>query len=624
VGDVYTPSMALGAGSFGGRGAFYTSAPLESLDLATPLNLRGELPLGEDVELYVNEVLQRGQASPTQGRYEFLNVPLTFGLNTIRLVFYGSQGQTREEVRRINFGAGQVEAGEFILRLGAIEQNTPVFQIGDLPTDTATGAERIVALFDYGVSPSLTISGGAARFTPLGGEARNVGLLGLHGSLGSVAGQLDVASDDQGGTGATVGLAARPFGVSIIGRHSEYAGGFVDETRTFGVGGSSALRSSDLRADGTVHVSDGLSFPVSASLRRQERTDDSGRLAADLRTSAPIGRYYASGSLTYEDEWTFQSHRRQVLGAVDVATLVAARAQFRGGLTWRFAPDAELETAYATLDYQATEHSTVRIGVMRTLGVRTTTTLQASGLYSASRFDIAVNAGYDTEAGEWRMGFQLGFGFGRNPATGRYGFVRPGVSSGGSAAIDAFIDANGDGLRQANEAGVAKVALETPGGVVLTDAQGHAMTAGLGDGAQVRARINTENIDDPFLVGGDSVRLVPRPGRTALIIYPLQVTSEVELTVKLKRGGMADRPLAAVDLQLVPANGEPIVGRTDHAGSVIVEGVRPGRYEIRLDPAQSQTLGLALESLPILTVAADGGYVRADDIFIVLTEKDRT
>ena len=51
IGDVFTPAMSAGAGSVGGRGVYYTSAPLEALDLSTPLDLRGELPLGEDVEL---------------------------------------------------------------------------------------------------------------------------------------------------------------------------------------------------------------------------------------------------------------------------------------------------------------------------------------------------------------------------------------------------------------------------------------------------------------------------------------------------------------------------------------------------------------------------------------------
>jgi hypothetical protein len=79
----------------------------------------------------INEVLQRAQTSPVQGRYEFLDVPLAFGLNTIRLVFYGSQGQIRETVRRINFGSGQLQPGRFVLRLGAVEQDRTVFDIGE-------------------------------------------------------------------------------------------------------------------------------------------------------------------------------------------------------------------------------------------------------------------------------------------------------------------------------------------------------------------------------------------------------------------------------------------------------------------------------------------------------------
>ncbi len=150
IGDVFTPSMSLGAGGVGGRGAYYTSAPLEALDLSTPLDLRGELPLGEDVELYVNEVLQATQASADRGRYEFLDVPLTFGLNTIRLVFYGPQGQTRQQVRRVNFGTGQVASGRFVLRMGAVEQDTPVVQLGDPiagPADRRRATVRPVRLW---------------------------------------------------------------------------------------------------------------------------------------------------------------------------------------------------------------------------------------------------------------------------------------------------------------------------------------------------------------------------------------------------------------------------------------------------------------------------------------------
>lgn len=618
IGDVFTPSMALGAGSFGGRGAYYTSAPLEALDLSTPLNLRGELPLGEDVELYVNEVLQATQASAIQGRYEFLDVPLTFGLNTLRLVFYGPQGQIREEVRRINFGTGQVAAGRFVVRLGVVEQNRPVFELGEPLADSATGEPRLSALFDYGLSSTLTLSGGAARYTPQGRDARSLGLVGLRTSIGAVAGQIDVALDDQGGRGATLGLAARPFGVSLVGRHSEYAGGFIDETRQFGLGDAVGLtRATDLRADAQLRPTDALSIPLSLDLRRLERTDDTDLFTAEARTSVPLDRYYLSSSLAYENEKTIEGRQDRLVGATEVATLVAARAQLRGGVSYEVGPDAGIDTAYANVDLQTSERSALRLGVIRAVGDIGATTFQASGLYRAARFDVSLNAAYEADRGDWQIGLQFGFGLIFDPFAPRYRVTRPGASSGGSVAVQAFVDADGDGVRQPTEAGVANVVVETPAGPAVTGADGRVLAGGLGDAAAARLRINLEGIDDPFLVGpAEAVEIVPRPGRTAVVSYPMQITSEVELTARLARDGRT-QTLAAVDLRLIPvAGGEPIRTRTDHAGVAFVEGLRPGRYRVELDPDQARDLGLTLESAPDLVAPAEGGFVRGGDIVI--------
>ncbi|WGM31852.1 hypothetical protein [Brevundimonas sp. NIBR11] len=617
IGDVFTPSMAIGAGSVSGRGAYYTSAPLEALDLSTPLDLRGELPLGEDVELYVNEVLQATQASATQGWYEFLDVPLTFGLNTIRLVFYGPQGQTREQVRRVNFGTGQVAAGTFVMRLGAVEQYRPVFDIGGPLPDTEAGPVRLSALFEYGLSPTLTLSGGAARYTPRGREARSVGLAGLRSSIGSVAAQIDVALDDQGGQAANLGLAGRPFGLSFVGRHSEYRGDFVDETRQFGLTeGVSLRRATDLRLDAQMRF--GLAdLPLSLDVRRVERTDQTDRFTAEARTSAPIDRYYVSTSLSYESEGMVGWRRDRLVGALDIATLIAARAQLRGGVSYELGPEAQLEAAYANLDFPVFETGAVRLGVIRALGETDATTLQASALYRAPRFDVSLTTAYETANGEWTVGLQFGFGFGFDPFSRRYRVTRPGVSSGGSAALEAFVDADGDGLKGDDEAAVSKVMLEAPSGAVVTGIDGQVIAAGLGDGAGVRMRVNLEGLDDPFLVGPmAAVEVVPRPGRTAVIAYPMQITSEAEVTVRLRRGDEA-RTLAAVDLRLVPvAGGEPIAARTDHSGTAFIEGLRPARYRVELDPEQAQTLGLSLEGAPEVVAPADGGFIRAGDVFI--------
>ncbi|WP_295174328.1 hypothetical protein [uncultured Brevundimonas sp.] len=312
LGDVFSPSMPIGASGVAGRGVYYSSAPLENLDLATPLNLRGELALGEEVELYVNEVLQRSQTSAVQGRYEFLDVPLAFGLNTIRLVFYGSQGQIREVVRRINFGSGQVEPGRFIVRFSAIEQGLTVFDVGDSLGGAEVGSLRLVATLDHGLTPGLTLSAGAARYDPTGRDSRTLTTAGVRSSLGPIAAQIDAALDDQGGRGVSVGMATRAYGVSLLGRHSEYRSGFIDETRQLGVLDQAPLsRATDFRADGQWTAPGGLIVPISLNARRLSRVDGVNLTTAELRASAPFGRYYASANVAYEAENVSGSDRRR-------------------------------------------------------------------------------------------------------------------------------------------------------------------------------------------------------------------------------------------------------------------------------------------------------------------------
>ncbi|WP_172448599.1 hypothetical protein [Caulobacter mirabilis] len=619
LGDVYSPSMPIGAAGVTGRGVFYSSAPLEALDLATPLDLRGELAVGEEVELYVNEILQAAQTSPDQGRYQFLNVPLAYGLNTIRLVFYGPQGQSREVVRRINFGAGQVEAGRLVVRMGAVQQGRTVFDVGDRVRQPGDGEPRMVLTADYGLSPSLTASIGVARFTPGDRQTRSLLTAGLRGAFGPVAAQIDAAVDDRGGRGVTVGAAARPLGVSVVARHSEYSGGFVDETRQPGVTTLALLtRATDLRADGQIPLRGGLGVPVSLNLRRQERVNGDRLTNAELRAAAPIGRFYVSSSALFEGEKSGGVSRKRWFGSTDLSTLVSSRVQVRGGASYQISPEWKVDAAYATADWRINDRNTLRLGVVRTMGPAPETSYQASHLWRAKRFDLAVNLSYDAEAREWRIGVQLGFGLRYDPFSYRYRLSRPGVANGGSAAINAWIDENGDGIRQPDEAALPKLVAETPGGPAETDMHGRAIAIGLGDNASARIRLNPEAVDDPFLVAGgaSTVEIVPRPGRTAVIDYPMQRTAEVELTAKVVRDDAPARGLAALNVELVPRqSGAILKGRSDHAGVLYFEGVRRGVYDLRIDPAQASGLGLSLAS-PVTVVVTASGLVRGGDVLV--------
>jgi hypothetical protein len=100
------PPLSLGPRGAAGRGISFTTRLSSRRACSTRSDLRGELPIGYDVELYINDVLRSGQRAPVQGRYEFLDVPLVRGINIIRIVSYGPAASARSRCGSSTSAAG--------------------------------------------------------------------------------------------------------------------------------------------------------------------------------------------------------------------------------------------------------------------------------------------------------------------------------------------------------------------------------------------------------------------------------------------------------------------------------------------------------------------------------------
>lgn len=301
AGDVFTPALSLGVRSVEGRGLISTSRPIEQINAFTRVSFRGELPLGFEVELYVNDVLRGSQATPVNGRYEFRDVSLSYGLNIVRLVFYGPRGERREEVRRINYGAGQLAAGETQFRFGLVQQGVPLVDVGSRERDPLSiggegrGDLRFVGEVQYGLTSALTLVGGASHYTPPSGGARSLLITGLRTTFRGFALQADAAADSLGGSAVAAGAAGRAFGVSWIARHSEYRGGFVDELQPRGAFEAVALRrSTDVFVDGQVVLPGLGAVPLALDAHRNERADGTAVLLAEGRASIAVQRFFLS------------------------------------------------------------------------------------------------------------------------------------------------------------------------------------------------------------------------------------------------------------------------------------------------------------------------------------------
>jgi hypothetical protein len=208
AGDVYSPALSLGPRSIGGAGAVFSTGRLEQASVFERINLRGELPQGFDVELYVNDILRAGQNTAAQGRYEFLDVPLVRGVNVVRIVSYGPHGQREEQTRVVNVGGGQVEKGKAVIDAGIVWQDRPVIALGGNASSAsglATGKPRAVVSLAYGLTSTLTINAGGALYADQFGKMHQLLMTGLRTSLGGFALQADHANDFAGGSAVSLG-----------------------------------------------------------------------------------------------------------------------------------------------------------------------------------------------------------------------------------------------------------------------------------------------------------------------------------------------------------------------------------------------------------------------------------
>lgn len=611
LGDTFTPSLGLGAHSRSGRGVYFSTGTRGPSSVFSHTDLRGELPEGWQVELYANELLQALQTQSSQGLYEFRDVPLTYGANTLRLVFYGPHGEQRQSVRHFNFGTGQLDRGKLAFSFGAIEAGTNLVEIS--PT-LAQPELRTAAVLEYGINRAVTMVAGYSHYRPILNQNRDVLIGGLRTSLIGTAMQLDLAKDLGGGQAAALNLAGQVRGVSFLAHQGEYSGPFYDENNRSGLGAGALLRhASGLRLDGVGRIARaGSGIPISLTIQRDEKQDDSVLTTADARFSFAARASFLSSSLGFSQASSQNERTRSAFsGQIEASRLLAGGGQVRGGLRYQILPNLQPQSFFASYDHALSPRNSLHMTLSQTLSSNRATVFQIANVWRLSQASLSVNAGFDTQRRDARLGVQLAFGLLFDPAQGGYRFVSPGATSGGAAVLTAFVDSNGDGRPQPGEAVVANLPLESQGRLVVTNAQGTALLTGLGIDSDARIRVLSDALDEAYTVPpADVVQMSARPGRVTQIFYGLKPVGEVQIRVMLHKPSGERTGVAGLIVQIVTGDNLVVLERrSEYDGTLYFEKLPPGAYRVRIEPGQAKRLGLALAGQTIITVPSAGGYV---------------
>jgi hypothetical protein len=504
IGDVSSQSSPIAVQPMSGRGAIITNRPLDRPENFDRRTFRGDLPAGWDAELYRNGQLLAFSVDRGDGRYEFVDIELRYGINRFEVVLYGPQGQIRRETELINVGATSIPPRKTWYWAGISQDNRDLVTL-----DRQDFSRRANWRAGFGIERGLNARTSLAfqlnnlvigdqRVTILEGSVRR--------SIGPALVEVTGAWSDNGGYAARAQVLGR-FGRTYVSAETILADDFSTERYGTELTGRHSLAvDHSLRLGRTV-------MPL--RLQASYETHNNGREEIDVsaRVSANLRRFSLTGELGFR-RINFD------LGAAGVTETTAAflangrigSVRVRGEARWRLSPDNRFESATVTAEWRSGDNNSWRAQ----LGYDTALDRARVNLGYVRRFNrLAVTASAEAASdGSLAAGLNIAFSIGPNPGGGIQ-MTADKLASNGQTLARVFRDLNNDGIRQPGEPLEAGVEV-TSGNVAAarpTNADGETMVNMMTPYRAVLVGIDTSSLTDPFVQPrGPGMVVTPRPG----------------------------------------------------------------------------------------------------------------
>jgi hypothetical protein len=569
VGEVFFNGDDLVALPRRGTGAAISSFPLDHSARFDEQTLTGDLMPGEDVELYVNTALAGYQkGSESGGHYTFKDVPVMYGVNIFRLVFYGAHGQQRVETRRFNVGESLTRKGRFEYRV------------------IAAGNEMAEAA--YGVTQQMTATATAMSVDLDHGGRHDYLGAGLRGSFRGIFGYGDAMRDRQGGTIGRVGMQTR-IGQFALSMSRAQLHSFTSEIYRDDLG--------PIAARTVIHAGGVFGKRYVIPARFDLSVDDlagGGRISrAGLSISSAFGRVWVTSDM---QATTFRNVPRATDADSATGNLrfsrVASDLSLRGEIGYEVRPRREMTTATIAADLRHFRKADLSAAIERDMSTHIARVV-AGVRHDAGRYAVAFSIEVPS-SGKPIARVEISTSVLHNPLAHRFAFNSHPSAAGGAVAANVYLDRNANGVRDDGEPAIAGAGFFINRGVspVVTDAEGRAFLERLPADSRNELVLSTSTLDDPgWTPASSGAAFVARAGKPLIVDFPVIVTGEITGTVTRN-----DRPAPSVCLELVAAN-ETLIRTATAAydGFYNFAGVRPGTYTVRLDGAEPRTVVISAD-----------------------------
>jgi len=607
VGDINSLSIPLVARSSPGRGILVSNRPVNQSSEFAATDFIGDAVPGWEVELFHNGVLLELYVVGEDGRYEFLKVPVLYGNNTFKLLFYGPQGQYREGIRRFNIGSSFPRYGQFNYKFSVDEKSESLFGVGRQITVNHPMERRVVGELGYGIAGSLVGAVGLVS-TPLeDGEHRYFTASLMTGVAGILAG-VETAFDDFNKGRATklfaLGSARR---VSLRVEHK-----LLDKFHSEDEGDFSRW----LDSESGVDLNTNLSLPIFGDLNfgvnGNVEVFESGDRRIHIKNRLSKGVLGVSFSNTME--------RTLYQGLASTLGQFSMRGYYRSSLvrlnvTYSLDPEAELN-AFALSAQQKIYYDTLAVvRLTENLSVNKSRTLFGSLSWNRKNYKLALSVNMD-DAGNAEVSANMMFSLGKNPSDNKWYMNGWPITNNGGVLANAYMDNNFNKQFDEGDVVIDESSFLVNKKVVSTSS-GFSFSTGLTKNHYADVMIDSTTLDaslsEPVVNG---YRVFPRPGVVASVSFPLVSVSEIDGVVYLVDDNDVRRSVSRIEVQLVAAHNGEVVKRfkSEYDGYYFIDKVLPGEYLLRINTKDLDYLKVRqLDNIKVI-VSSDGDMFGGYDI----------
>lgn len=614
-GDVSASNTLLQT-SYSGLGAVFSTADSQYNSYFGKINIEENAPANWQAELYKNGFLLQAGTVDADGRVRFENIDTTYGNNRFEIKLYGPYGEEEIIEREFLVGQKMLQPGKFNVNGGIVDTGQSVFNNTDEPSNLAAFVQSEIGI---STSTSLGVSLFVQESHPLRpDESFQEGILTLSQQLPNAL--LDVnlfaqGEDEYKVDGNLLGSVNRHLRYNLGGYYND---NYLDQNFGTTLGTQSGYRAGVNARFGAF----GLAINGNSNLHEYELSGVQQENKFDhvnLSLSSRISRINLNNTLSY-DYNSGLADSVKVYNQFALSTPLAERWYLRTAATWQLQKGEDTSSQLDNVNINATWRGETGLyaSFNGQYNLDDTYLVNSNVSLRKKRYNLILGASYSSET-DWQISAGISFNIDYDYHNGRLNLQSEYSAASSTLDLMTYIDnnQNADFDEYDEPLRGVRFGIKPYWQNIQSNADGMTYLPGLGHNAPIKVYFNTNQTKANNLRPiNDNFRFYTHAGGLVATSIPFNYASSIDGIIADNSEQQTGR---FVPIEILDQQGNVLKSQlSDVENYFYVEGLWPGKYQVRVNPEFLKERGLvAVPSLQHLTINGSESIVSVKDIEIL-------